>query len=90
MSYKIALSSSQGYTEILNVWENSVRNSPRFLSEENVFFKESKIFEKSKVSNRSKFANVKYEKDFAGENEFFIYDTATRWSGYPAITSPMA
>lgn len=38
MSYKIALSSSQGYTEILNVWENSVRNSPRFLSEENVFY----------------------------------------------------
>lgn len=27
MSYKIALSSSRDYTEILNVWKNSARNA---------------------------------------------------------------
>ena len=27
MSYKIALSSSRDYTEILNVWKNSARSS---------------------------------------------------------------
>jgi len=38
MSYKIALSSSRDYTEILNVWKNSARSSLYFLSEKDVLY----------------------------------------------------
>jgi len=38
MSYKIALSSSRDYTEILNVWKNSARSSLYFLSEEDALY----------------------------------------------------
>ena len=38
MSYKIALSSSRDYTEILNVWKNSARSSLYFLSEKDALY----------------------------------------------------